>query len=495
MSDPAERGHAHGGVVPPLRPVQVIHSRPVESGLVFGGGPVGRAVGRTGVAGVVLACALVLTALPADAAPTPPPPPPGTSGTSGTSAAEGAEVGRLVGQLSTLQTQLDDLADQAGQRQELANKAIADDTAARARVDTTRRDADATRAAAADVAGRAETARKQVDDWVAAQYQQADASSVASALAGTRGPQDVADRLQLQGLVSAEQSADLEGYERARVDAANADSRARAAAAQAADAASRAAAARDTTTRELAAARDAVADRQRRIAAVTAQRDAARARLATLEASDAALAAQRRRAEAAQAAQQQATAASDAAARDAARARLARAPTVSTPTPSPSPSTSPSTSQTPSPSSPTTNRVQVVLDRALSELGTTYAWGGGNADGPTQGIHDGGVADAFGDYDKVGFDCSGLMVYAFAGVGITLPHYSGYQIDAGPKFPLDQRRPGDLLFWADDDGVHHVALYLGDDKMVEAPESGKVVRIAPVRFDDEIVPTVTRLVG
>ena len=348
------------------------------------------------------------------------------------------------------------------------------------------------------MAARAETARRQVDDWVAAQYQQADASSVASALAGTRGPQDVADRLQLQGLVSAEQASDLEGYERARVDAANADSRARAAAAQAADAASRAAAARDTATRELATARAAVADRQHRIAAVTAQRDAAEARLATLEASDAALAAQRRRAEAAQAAQQQAAATADAAARDAARARLARtpAPAVSTPTPSPSgPSPSPPGTSTPGATGSPQDRVQVVLDRARSELGTPYAWGGGNADGPTQGIHDGGVADAFGDFDKVGFDCSGLMVYAFAGVGITLPHYSGYQIDAGPKFPLDQRKPGDLLFWADDDGVHHVALYLGDDRMVEAPESGKVVRIAPVRFDDEIVPTVTRLVG
>jgi cell wall-associated NlpC family hydrolase len=391
---------------------------------------VARAVGRTGVAGLVLACALVLgTGLPASAQPTPPPPPPGATAAV-PSPSLPAEVGRLVGQLSTLQTQLDDLADQAGQRQELANRAVADDTAARARVETTRRDADATRAAAATVAARAEDARAHVDDWVAAQYQQADASSIASALAGTRGPQDVADRLQLQGLVSAEQSADLEGYERARVDAANADSRSRAAAAQAADAAAR-----------------------------------------------------------------------------------APAPAVRTPTPSPpstsSPSTSssspsssspsssspPSSTSSPAPSTTSADRVQVVVDRALSELGTTYAWGGGNADGPTHGIHDGGVADAFGDYDKVGFDCSGLMVYAFAGVGITLPHYSGYQADAGPKFPLDERTAGDLLFWADDDGIHHVALYLGDDKMVEAPESGKVVRIAPVRFDDEIVPTVTRLVG
>jgi peptidoglycan DL-endopeptidase RipA len=453
-----------------------------------------RAVGRIvrGTVGLVV-CVLALTVptTPAAAQTTPPPPAPPSAGTT----AEGAEVGRLVAQLSTLQSQLDDLADQAGERQELANRAIADDSAAQARVDRTRRDAAAARASADTVAADAEAARKRVDAWVAAQYQQADASSIAAALAGTNGPQDVADRLQLQGLVSSEQASDLEGYEHARVDAANADSRARAAAAQAADAAARATTARDAATRALATARAAVTARQQQIVSVTAQRDAAQARLATLEASDAALAAQRRRAEAAQAAQQQAAAASDAAARDAARARLARgpAPAVTTPAPSP-PGSSPGSGPPPSSGSPS-DRVQLVIDRALAELGTTYAWGGGDANGPTQGIHDGGVADAFGDFDKVGFDCSGLMVYAFAGAGITLPHYSGYQIDAGPKFPLDQRRPGDMLFWADDDGVHHVALYLGDDKMVEAPESGEVVRIAPVRFDDEIVPTVTRLIG
>jgi cell wall-associated NlpC family hydrolase len=450
---------------------------------------VARAVGRSraGTAtGLVLACAaaLLLAGVPASAQTAPPPPPGGT-------AAAGAEVGRLVGQLSTLQTQLDGLAEKAGQRQELANRAVADDTAARGRVEQTRRDAATTRAAADRVAADAESARTRVDTWVAAQYQQADAASIGTALAGTRGPQDVADRLQLQGLVTAEQSADLESYENARVEAANSDSRARAAAADAADAATRAAATRDAAGRELGAARNAVADQQRQITGVTAQRQAAQTRLAQLEASDAALAAQRRRAEAAQAAQQRAQDSADAAARDAARARLARgpAPAVSTPTPSPSPSS-------PSGSAPSgQDPAQTVIDRALSELGTTYAWGGGDANGPTQGIHDGGVADAFGDFDKTGFDCSGLMVYAFAAAGKSLPHYSGYQEDAGAKYPLDQRKPGDMLFWADDDGVHHVALYLGDDKMVEAPESGKVVRIAPVRFDDEIVPTVTRPLG
>jgi peptidoglycan DL-endopeptidase RipA len=438
------------------------------------------------VRAVVLTGVLLLALAAPALAQTPPPPPPGGS------ADAASEVGRLVGALSTLQSQLDDLAATAGHRRELANRAVADESAAQARVAQARTDATTARQEADRVAAQAEQARSQVDAWVAAQFQQADSASVLAALAGTNGPDDVAERLQLQGLVAAEQTQALDGYERMRVDAANADSRARRAAADAQAAADGARSAADAARDQLAAAQSAVASQQQRIAAVTAQRAAAQARLATLEASDAALAAQRRRAEAAQAARDQAQSADVAARRAAAQQRLARAaprPAVTTPDPRPPSGTTPAPTAPPAPADP----VEIVIDRALSELGTTYAWGGGNGQGPTKGIRDGGVADAFGDFDRTGFDCSGLMVYAFAGVGKQLPHYSGYQADAGPKFPLDQRRPGDMLFWADGDGIHHVALYLGDDMMVEAPESGKVVRVTPVRFDDEIVPTVTRL--
>ena len=120
--------------------------------------------------------------------------------------------------------------------------------------------------------------------------------------------------------------------------------------------------------------------------------------------------------------------------------------------------------------------VETVVNRAKSQLGKPYAWGGGDAKGPTKGIHDGGVADSYGDFNKVGFDCSGLMIYAFAGVGKSLAHYTGYQYEAGTQVPVSQRKRGDMLFW---DG--HVALYIGDGKMIEAPESGEVVKISPVR--------------
>lgn len=135
--------------------------------------------------------------------------------------------------------------------------------------------------------------------------------------------------------------------------------------------------------------------------------------------------------------------------------------------------------------------VEIVVNRALSQLGVTYAWGGGDVNGPTQGIRDGGVADSYGDYRKVGFDCSGLMIYAFAGVGIELPHYTGYQYTSGPHFPLSQMRRGDMIFYGPN-ASQHVALYLGDNKMVEAPQSGSVVKVSPLRTSGAM-PNVVRL--
>lgn len=130
---------------------------------------------------------------------------------------------------------------------------------------------------------------------------------------------------------------------------------------------------------------------------------------------------------------------------------------------------------------------------ALSYVGTPYAWGGGDANGPTRGIRDGGVADAHGDYAKVGFDCAGLTLYAYAQTGIALTRPSSSQLaNAAVTAPWSQVKPGDLLFW----GTHHVALYLGSPGgqplMVEAPQSGDVVKISPVRTGGDFQPTVAR---
>ncbi|MFF0813810.1 NlpC/P60 family protein [Rhodococcus sp. NPDC003318] len=129
----------------------------------------------------------------------------------------------------------------------------------------------------------------------------------------------------------------------------------------------------------------------------------------------------------------------------------------------------------------------------MSQLGVTYAWGGGDENGPTLGIRDGGVADSYGDYNKVGFDCSGLMIYAFAGIGISLPHYTGYQYTAGEQVPSSQMKRGDMVFYGPN-ASQHVALYLGNGEMIEAPQSGSVVKVSPLRWDG-MTPYVVRMVS
>lgn len=136
-------------------------------------------------------------------------------------------------------------------------------------------------------------------------------------------------------------------------------------------------------------------------------------------------------------------------------------------------------------------KIEAVIARAQSQIGVPYAWGGGDANGPTKGIRDGGVADSYGDYNKVGFDCSGLTLYAFAGAGISLPHYTGYQYQKGTQVPVSQMQRGDLIFYGPG-GSQHVAIYLGDGTMIEAPQSGSNVQISPVR-QSGMAPNVVRL--
>lgn len=127
---------------------------------------------------------------------------------------------------------------------------------------------------------------------------------------------------------------------------------------------------------------------------------------------------------------------------------------------------------------------EYVIKRAMSQMGVPYSWGGGNAAGPSRGIDSGA--------GTVGFDCSGLMLYAFAGVGIKLDHYSGSQYNAGRKVPNSQMRRGDMLFYGPN-ASQHVALYLGDGQMLEAPYTGSTVKISPVRTSG-MTPYATRLI-
>lgn len=116
--------------------------------------------------------------------------------------------------------------------------------------------------------------------------------------------------------------------------------------------------------------------------------------------------------------------------------------------------------------------IEYVIRRGGSQVGVPYSWGGGKPTGPSTGIESGA--------GTVGFDCSGFTQFAFAGVGVLIPKYSGDQYDTGRKVPLSQAKRGDLIFWGPG-GSQHVAIYLGNGQMLEASGSAGRVTVSPVR--------------
>ncbi|MEZ0070100.1 cell wall-associated NlpC family hydrolase [Streptacidiphilus sp. MAP12-20] len=133
-----------------------------------------------------------------------------------------------------------------------------------------------------------------------------------------------------------------------------------------------------------------------------------------------------------------------------------------------------------------------AVQSALAELGVPYAWGGGSLVGPTLGFCDGTngyLGDACLADHTIGFDCSGLVRYAWyqaSGGAVILPHYSAGQAQLG--HPVTDRRallPGDLLFFAEPGGrIHHVGLYLGGGAMIHAEHTGTRVTVLRNVFAD-----------
>jgi cell wall-associated NlpC family hydrolase len=117
---------------------------------------------------------------------------------------------------------------------------------------------------------------------------------------------------------------------------------------------------------------------------------------------------------------------------------------------------------------------------AKKYLGTPYAWAGGDFLGPTRGQCAGGAAS--NDCHKVGFDCSGLVLYAVfvASHGaIRLSHSADDQTRHGTPVGIGQLKPGDLISFTDPGAsvAHHIGIYLGSDRLLDAPESNENVRI------------------
>jgi cell wall-associated NlpC family hydrolase len=162
--------------------------------------------------------------------------------------------------------------------------------------------------------------------------------------------------------------------------------------------------------------------------------------------------------------------------------------------------------------------VDFVVNRALSQRNVPYSYGGGDSTGPTLGsgsstdelateqranvpgiepsasIFGGPGSTIFGAAPApsvVGFDASGIVVYAFAGAGIKLPRSSGDQYKAAQKVAPEQALPGDLIFYGPD-GTQSVALFLGNGQMLEA--TNPVVRVTPVRTNN-MTPYLGRIIA
>ena len=116
-----------------------------------------------------------------------------------------------------------------------------------------------------------------------------------------------------------------------------------------------------------------------------------------------------------------------------------------------------------------------AIATAMTYLGVPYVWGG----------------ESYG-----GVDCSGLTMLAWESAGVDLPHLSRAQYGYGTHVPLGDMEAGDLIFWSSDgtqSGIYHVAMYLGDGEMIEAPTFGVPVRVTGVYSWGSLMPYAVRL--
>jgi len=130
----------------------------------------------------------------------------------------------------------------------------------------------------------------------------------------------------------------------------------------------------------------------------------------------------------------------------------------SSPASSPAVSSPASDASVPSDVAPASGDAAAAIAAARSQLGVPYRWG---ASSPGSG-----------------FDCSGLVMYAYGAAGRSLPHSSRSMYSSTRRISADELQPGDLVFGGSP--VHHVGLYVGGGMMIHAPHSGDVVRIASI---------------
>lgn len=456
-------------------------------------------------AGLLVAGALLFTAPGTVLAVPPPPPNPSDAQLHDATGAVTQGVGHvseLINRIAQADQQLQQLVDRVQIKREAANKALVDLQRARSVAAEAAAAVETAKRQLSDAGAAIQRAQEEFEEYVSTGYQQGAPVGSLTMFLGSEGPDDVLQRAGVMEVVRQAFEEAMVKLQRARAEEANEVSSNKAAK-QRADAAADDAAAKEKAAQQaISEAESAARQQQAERSRIEANKQQAEQELAAARDNVEGLQSQRsvyeawdrqRKAEE-EAARAAAEAARQAAAEAAARSAADSAAQAAAAAVAKSQKSGDVSGQVGNAASSksASEQIETVIDRGMSQLGVRYSWGGGNANGPTLGVRDGGVADTYGDYKNVGYDCSGLMVYAFAGVGISLPKYSGYQYTAGKQVPVDNAKRGDMLFWGPG-GSQHVALYLGDGQMLEAPFSGGVVRVAPVRWSG-IQPYAVRMI-
>ncbi|WP_369139266.1 C40 family peptidase [Modestobacter versicolor] len=223
----------------------------------------------------------------------------------------------------------------------------------------------------------------------------------------------------------------------------------------------------DAEAAQAAAARSAT-DAQAQVDQVTAQQADLNAQIAEYQAQYDRLSAQEK--EAALAAAAAAHAAESAAAASAAAERTPAASRADRPAAGRTGTSAPAAPAAPAAPVAGSSAGATAVNAAMAQLGKPYVWA---AAGPSS------------------FDCSGLVQYAYAAAGISLPHSSRAQAGAGQAVSRDQLQPGDVIAFYSP--VSHVGIYIGNGQMVHAPTSGDVVKVVSIDYMGSI--TAMRRVG
>jgi cell wall-associated NlpC family hydrolase len=382
-----------------------------------------------------------------------------------------SDVGRLSALLATAQSQLDAANNEAELKGELYNKAIGDLEDAKAA-------ADVAQAAVTAAQAQVDQARIAFKSFIKATYISGDVGGTGGSLLTADDPNAVLQKADLVKYASTHQVSAIADMDRATVVKSNADASARDAVQKTTDLAAQAETARNVAV----AARNAAVAQQASLSAqmVTYQQQLAAAQIALTGLSDQRAAYQQWQVE--EAARIAAQKAQEEAARQAALRASASSNTSGSAGGSQDAPAVAAGSWTPA-------LGQAAVAYAEKWIGQAYAWAGGNNSGPTYGVNSPGT-DGWNDSKVYGFDCSGLVKYAwYQAAGLSMAHYAATQYSSGSIHPSNSSlTPGDLVFYSSNRtvaGIHHVAMYIGNGQMIEAPNSGSTVHISPMRFGSE----------